>query len=162
MLAAPSPGKHHLVHFPYQPVGKRETFPESHNPVLRRSNVAGDFYDVIKRRARGFFDLEEQQVRQRGLSPFDLRRKNSLSPYVGVEEEIRVRKQEGDAVQSSKRERRAFQLALVGTREINWRSWRQWIWDEGANFLAAGDADVVSACAASPHLISLPYSTLFA
>lgn len=88
--------------------------------MFRRSKVAGNFYDFIKRRAWGFLDLEEQQFRQRGLSPFDLRRENGLSPYVGVEEEIRVRKQQRDAVQSSKRECCAFQLSFVGAREINW------------------------------------------
>ena len=50
------------VHLSKQTVRQREAIAQPSHAVLERGNVVRDFDDIVERSARGFLELEQQQV----------------------------------------------------------------------------------------------------
>src|SRR3990172_1777292 len=84
---APPPGEEDLVYLTEEPVGDREATADSPEAVLEGAHVVRDLGGIVEWHAGSLLHLEEQQVRQRGLRAFDLRREDGFLPDVGVEEE---------------------------------------------------------------------------
>ena len=86
--------------------------------VFEGGYVIGDLHNVVEGYARRLVELEEQQVGQGRLGALDLAGEHRLAPDVGVEEQVGVREQSGDAVQPPAGEQGPFQRALTRTGEI--------------------------------------------
>src|SRR5690606_6737415 len=101
LLAGAAPAtQQQRVHFPDQAQGQREVvLAQAPEAVVERGDVVGHLLHVVQRHARRFFQLEQQQVRQRGLGALDLRRQQRFLPHVLVEEQFGVGQHQGDAVQ---------------------------------------------------------------
>lgn len=121
LLAAPRAGHQLGVHLADQAVAERESLAQAHHGVAESSHIVRDLDDVVDRHAGHFVELEEQQVRERRLGALDLGREHGLAPHVGVEEEIGVRQQLGDAVEAAEREGGPFEERLAGAIEIQRR-----------------------------------------
>src|SRR5262245_18599545 len=52
--------------------------------MFQRGDIARDFHHVVEGHTGCLFQLEEQQVGERRLSAFDLRRKHRLATDIGV------------------------------------------------------------------------------
>ena len=89
---------------------------QAREAVLQRGDVVRDLDDVVERHAGRLVDLEQQQIRERGLRAFDLRREHRFSADVGVEEELGIRQQGRDAVEAAAGEQRALQEGLPVAR----------------------------------------------
>lgn len=87
LAAAPPARQQDTVNLAEQPVRQREPLPQARQPVLESSDVVGNLDHVVERDAGGFVELEEQEVRQRRLRPFDLGGKHRLLAHVGIEKE---------------------------------------------------------------------------
>ena len=82
--------------------------------MLHGGHVVGDLDDVVERHTRSFFHLEQQQVGQRRLGAFDLRREDGLAANVGIEKQVRIGQQRRDAVQPAAGQQGAIQQPLSG------------------------------------------------
>ena len=92
-----------------EPVGEREASAQPLQAVVQRGDVVRDFHDILHRRARLFLQLEQQEVRERRLGPFDLRGEHGLLAHVGVEKEVHGGQQQRDAVQPAEGEEGPFE-----------------------------------------------------
>ena len=105
-----------------EPVRKGETLPRPSQAVLQGRHVVGDLDDVVDRNPRRFFELEEKEIRQRGLRSLDLGGENGFLPNVRVKEEMSVREQRPDTVQAAQREQGPIQAVtdsgIDGERRI--------------------------------------------
>lgn len=70
--AAPR-GHQGFMHFANQPPAERQTLAQAPHAEVERVHVAGDFLHVVHRHTGQGIHLEEHQVRERRLGPFDLR-----------------------------------------------------------------------------------------
>jgi len=75
--------------------------------VRHRGDAVRRFDDDVERRAWRQLYLEEEEVGEGRLRPLDLRRQDSLAPDAGVEEEVGIGEQRGDAVEPTAGEQRA-------------------------------------------------------
>jgi hypothetical protein len=57
-----------------QTIRERETLSKAFQPVFEGRDVVRDLDDVIERGPRRFVQLEQKEIRERGLSALDLRR----------------------------------------------------------------------------------------
>jgi hypothetical protein len=92
------------------------------------------------------------------LCPFDLGREHSFASNISVEEDVRVRKEKGDAVQPAQSQRRALEQALASVGELHGWITRKRIRNEGADLLIPGMANLVMAGRATVHAAAR-YST---
>jgi len=145
LAAAPAARKQHAVDLADEVIGERKASPQARDPVLESRDVVRDLDHVIERHARRFVQLKEQQVRERGLRPFDLGGEDRLLAHVGVEEERLVGQQCRDAVESTEREHRRFEGLLE--RSVHDERWdrRQRCRHKGPHLLAPDARDLVSA-----------------
>jgi len=80
------------------------------------------------------------------ICDLDLRRENGFLPDVGVEGEVRVRKEGGYAIEPSQGERRSLEEALHRTGKSQWRLGGQGERDERPDGLAADRHCFVPSC----------------
>ena len=98
---------------------------QARQAVVERRDVARDLDDVVEGHAGRLVDLEEQEVGERRLRPLDLGGEHRLLAHVGVEEEVGVRQQGGDAVESAEGEQAPLQERLESARQARARVGRQ-------------------------------------
>jgi hypothetical protein len=108
-------GNQDPLNLPDEPVREGEAVADALQAVLQGGDVAGHLYDVVHRDAWHLVQLEEKQVRERGLRALDLRGEDGLLADVRIEEELSIGKQCGDAVEAAQRQERFVErLAQVG------------------------------------------------
>ena len=151
-LAAPAGMRHqHLVHPAQEPHRERQPTAERREPVLERGDAAADLARVFHRHARLLVDLEEQQVGQRRLRAFDLRRQHRLLAHEAVEQQRRVRQVRRKRVEPAEREQCIVESASKRGRPVDRRLGRQRRRDEGTESLTGCCHLDVRSGRASPH-----------
>lgn len=105
------------------------------DPVIHRPDVVRSLLRVLPRDTGRFVVFEQQQIGQRRLRPLDLGRQHGLLANERVEELIRIRKEQGHAVQASERLIRAVKQSLCRCVYLERWIWRQTIRMEGPIFV---------------------------
>ena len=73
LIGAAALGDQDLVNLPDETVGEWEAAADPLQAVLQGRDVGGHLDDVIHRDARHLVQLEQEQIRERGLGTLDLR-----------------------------------------------------------------------------------------
>ena len=76
----------HAVDLADQSVRQRKVVSQPAQPVFESGDVVRHLYHVVEGDARRFLQLEQQEIRERRLRPFNLRGKNCFLAHIGVEE----------------------------------------------------------------------------
>ena len=127
-----------------EPEREREPLLQPGEPVVEGRDVARHLGDIVERNARRVRTLVEQQVAQRRLRPFDLRREQRLFADVEVDEQIPVREEPRDSVEPPEGAVGPLHQVVVGRTEGERR--RERIGDERAYRLAARSRRPVGPC----------------
>ena len=139
------------MNFANESVRERKPFAKSSESVIEGGDIIRDFHDVVERNAGRLLELEEKEIGERRLSSLDLRGKHGLLADVRVEEEVRVGKKRGNAVQPAKGEKRGFERLLESLIELERGDWRERSRHERLYPLAPDPRDFISACGPALH-----------
>ena len=131
LFAAATFCEEHAMDFFDEAEGKRKTFGEALHAVLHRGDVVGHLGDVVQRGAAGGVVFEEQEFGEGGLRAFDLGREDGFLAHVGVEEELGVGEQSGDAGEPAEGDAGALGHALEGAIPLERRRRRQRLGHKG-------------------------------
>jgi hypothetical protein len=139
------------VDFADEPVREREALTQTPQAVLQCRDVVGDLDHIADRHARRFLQLEEEEVRQRGLCALDLGGKHGFLAHIRVEEEVLVRQETRHAIETAEGEQGAVQPFVQPSFESKRRSWRKRAGQERPNRFAACRGVLVLASRLPPH-----------
>jgi hypothetical protein len=95
-----------------EPVGERESLAEPPEPMVHGRDVVRDFCHIIQRHTGSLFQLEEEEIRERGLRALDLRGQDGLLADIAVEEEAGIGKERGEVVEAAEGQERLLQQEL--------------------------------------------------
>ena len=152
LLFGPAPTRQKLfVDLAQQAIGERKAVPQPRHAVLQRGHIVGDLHHIIKRRARGLFQFEQQQVGQRRLGTLDLAGEHRLAAHIGIQKQIRIRQQGGDAVETTASQQCLFQQALARAAEVERGRGRQGRGHESPHCFTRGAGDVKVSGGAALH-----------
>ena len=84
-----------------QAAGQGEALAQPGQAMLQPGHIAGNLHHVVKRNAGCLLQLKEQQVGEGGLGALDLGGEQGLAAHVGVEEQLGIRQQGGDAIEAA-------------------------------------------------------------
>lgn len=93
--------------------------------MLGGGDVVGHLHHIVQWRAGDLLKFEEEEIGKGGLCALDLRGEHGLAPHIGVEEEMRIRKQGADAVEPPYCQRSPLEQQLPGTGDLERRLGRQ-------------------------------------
>lgn len=128
----------------HQAQAERETLRQALQAMVQGRHIGGDFHHIVQRDARSLVVLESQQVGQRGLGVFDLRRQYGLFAHIGVDEKSRVRQQGSHPIQAPERQRSLLLQAKQARRLFDGRRGGQGVRHEGLHRLASGGSNDVN------------------
>ncbi len=117
--------------------------------MIERGDVVAYLLYVVERDARLFSQLEKEKVRKRGLSAFNLRRKNGFFSHVHGQKERSVGKERRDAVQTTERHVRLIEAVTELGGPIHRRIGRERGRNEGFHHLSADGDGLVASLRAS-------------
>src|SRR3990170_2610378 len=120
-----------------EPQANREPAPNALEAMIHRPDVVRGLADVLDRHARRNVVLEEQEVGERRLSAFDLRRQDRFLPDVRVQELIWIGQQQRDSIQTTKRLISEIEQCLHLRVDRECRHGRKWARIEGVIRLPA-------------------------
>ena len=86
-------------------------------------------------RSEALVDLEQQQIRKRGLSTLDLRGENGFTADIAVDEKVCIGEQRRQRIEPADSLVRSLQLELERAEVERWIG-RERLWDERADALA--------------------------
>jgi hypothetical protein len=112
---------------------ERETVPNAVEAVLECRHIGGDLLDVVEGDPGCGIQLEQEQIRQGGLCPLDLRGEHRLLPDVGVDEEGGVGEQGRDGIQATEGDQGEVEGLAERSRHVEGRRRRERLRDERAD-----------------------------
>ena len=138
-------GEQRLVHVGNEPRRKRQPASEIREASIESGDTATDLACVVDWYARLFVNLVKEQVGERRLRSFDLRREHRLLSDEAVEEEGGVGKVRGDGVEPAEGDECVIKAAAERRGPDQRRLWRQGHRDESLEgFVGGGNADVAA------------------
>jgi hypothetical protein len=106
-VGATSPAQQDGVNFAYESEREWEAAGDPEKPMLHRGDVVRDLLNIVNPNTGFCVIFKEQQIGKRRLRSLDLGRQERFFPDIEVKEELGVRKQGGQAIESAQR--------LIGT-----------------------------------------------
>jgi hypothetical protein len=157
LFTASSTSEQRSVYLAEQPIGDRNAFAHSLHAEFERSYVVRDLAHVVERNPGCFLDLEEEQIRERGLRAFDLRGEDCFLADEGIEEECGVGQETRHAIEASEREQRPIHFLAKCRVNFESRRGREGLWDERSYGLSAYGGPRLDRAGGTPlHTLSPP------